>query len=109
MTDRPVDSILPLQDTSVAMVVADVKAKIREQDRKARAGHFGGEHTLPGGPDQARLPILVEEVGEVAIEMNEMSKGNRDTDQGMYLELIDVAATATAWASALLEEEDGYR
>ena len=65
-------------------------------------------HTLPEGPNDARLRLLVEEVGEVARELNEADIGNPDPDE-LYTELIQTAATAAAWAAALVEKAEGYR
>lgn len=54
--------------------------------------------------DVSWLPILVEEVGEVAEEINEYSFGATNIEtykQRLKAELIQVAAMATAWAEAI--------
>ncbi len=104
----PVAHIPPLQKKTIANVLVAVMDEIQRQDDLARAGKFGGKHTMPGGPEDARFRILGEEVGEVAKELNEADKGVEDTG-GLYKELVQTAATATAWAAAHIEEGQGYR
>ena len=104
----PVAHIKPLQGSMITGVLDDVAAEIQRQDDLARAGKFGGTHILPGGPDADRLIVLVEEVGEVAKELNEERAGNPNPGQ-KYDELVQTAACAVAWATAHLEELEGYR
>ncbi|KKM76519.1 hypothetical protein LCGC14_1379350 [marine sediment metagenome] len=104
----PVAHIKPLQKIIIEGVLIDVMEEINRQDSLARAGKFGGTHILPGGPDSDRLTVLVEEVGEVAKEMNEERAGN-GTPGKLYEELVQAAACAAAWATAHLEELSGYR
>lgn len=104
----PVAHIKPLQGVMIEGVLADIAAEIQRQDDLARAGKFGGLHILPGGPDSDRLTILVEEVGEVATELNEIRAG-QETPGKKYEELVQTAACAVAWAVAHLEELEGYR
>lgn len=106
--DDQVHHVKPLRGSTILDVTAHVRAEIWRQDGLARAGKFGGKHTLPEGPNDARLRLLVEEVGEVARELNEADLGNPDPD-GLYTELIQTAATAVAWTAALTEEAEGYR
>jgi len=103
--------IKPLQVNVIEEVLAAVMEEILRQDILAREGKFGGTHVLPGGPDDARLRVLVEEVGEVARELNEMDQGNsRERPTGKLLdELIQTAACSVSWAAAHIEEENGYR
>ncbi len=117
----PVAHIKPLRGSMITGVLDDVATEIQRQDDLARAGKFGGTHILPGGPDADRLVVLVEEVGEVAKELNEERAGNpvstglghhprRGPDPGKkYDELVQTAACAVAWATAHLEELKGYR
>ena len=107
MTDA-VPHITPLKDTTVSEVLHDVATEIYRQDTLARAGKFGGTHILPGGPDSDRMIVLIEEVGEVAKELNEIRAG-QETPGRKYEELIQTAASAVAWATAHLEELEGYR
>ena len=104
----PVAHIKPLQDDMIVGVLADGHREIERQDALARAGKFGGTHILPGGPDGDRLGVLVEEVGEVATELNEIRAG-QETPGKKYVELVQTAASAVAWAVAHLEELEGYR
>ena len=104
----PVAHIKPLQGVMIEGVLGDVAAEIDRQDHLARAGKFGGTHILPGGPDADRLGVLVEEVGEVAKEVNEEKMGQGEPGK-KYDELVQTAACAVAWATAHLEEMEGYR
>ena len=108
MATDPVVHIKPLQWVMIEEVQADVRREIDRQDDLARAGKFGGTHIIPGGPDSDRLTILVEEVGEVATELNEIRAG-QETPGKKYEELVQTAACAVAWAVAHLEELEGYR
>ena len=107
MVETPSDVVAhipPLQGTSIARASDDAVKEIARQDKLARAGHFGKLHTLPGGPDDARLGVLVEEVGEIARELNEMRIGSRSDRDYLYGELVQTAASAIAWAAAILED-----
>ena len=76
MAETPTDAVAhipPLQGISIARASDDAVKEITRQDELARAGHFGGLHTLPGGPDDARLGVLTEEVGEVARDVMDAS------------------------------------
>lgn len=61
------------------------------------------------------LPVLTEEVGEVAKELCEQQLGNQDKDttmENIRKELIQVAAMSTAWIAAidaLKDEEDAIQ
>ena len=71
---------------------------------KAHAKH--GENSIEGiGPlDPRWLPILVEEVGEIAQALNDGDLGLFDSDERLRqvrAELVDVATVAAAWISAL--------
>lgn len=103
-----VPDVPPLRPRSINDVVDDLISEIGRQDRKARAGDFGGTHILPGGPNHDRISVLVEEVGECARELNEAKAGN-ETDGKLYVELVQLGASAVAWAAALREEDEGSR
>ena len=108
MPTDTVPHIKPLRGSMITGVLDDVAAEIQRQDDLARAGKFGGTHILPGGPDSDRLGVLVEEVGEVAKEVNEERMGQGEPGK-LYDELTQTAACAVAWAVAHLEELEGYR
>lgn len=104
----PVAHIPPFRLDNLEGVAADAVREVERQDELARAGRFGGTHVLPGGPDDARLRVLVEEVGEVAEELNEISMGN-ETAGHLYNEVMQTAACAIAWCAAILERMEGLR
>lgn len=74
--------------------------EIEHARRKAHAKH--GNSSIEGMPAEhpAWLPVLVEEVGEVAHEMTYDAKGG-----SLRAELVDVLAVASAWLDAI----DGSR
>ena len=98
--------IPPFDPEILGDVAGQIINEIERQDDLARAGKFGGTHALPGGPDEARLRVLVEEVGEVAKELNEIDQGNSNRGDALLAELIQTAACAGAWAAAILEGRD---
>ena len=65
-----------------------------------RAARLHGEQAMisPSLPDDNRLPILVEEVGEVA---RGMTYDNNQGVEHLIEELEQTAAMATSWAAAL--------
>lgn len=93
--------VSPLPHDSIRVTLDAVFAEILRQDVLARAGKFGGLHILPSGPDHARLAVLTEEVGEVARELNETLMGRASPEGALVKELIQVAACAVAWATAI--------
>ena len=96
-----VAEVTSLDSLDIEVTLERVHAEILRQDQLARAGKFGGTHILPSGPDHARLAVLTEEVGEVARELNEaLIKGELDRD-ALVSELVQTAACAVAWATAL--------
>ncbi len=104
----PVAHIPPLPPLIVEGVADDARREVLRQDKLARQGRFGGTHVMPGGPDDARLTVLVEEVGEVAEWVNEERQAPGELSSGaLYEELIQVAACAIAWATAVLEDRAG--
>ncbi len=52
------------------------------------------------------LPVLVEEVGEVATEILKIRWGHADPS-ALYVELIQVAAVAVAMAESLIQVDGG--
>ena len=106
MIIRHVLDVPALEDDNVRLTLDAVFAEIKRQDALARRGKFGGTHILPSGPNHARLAVLMEEVGEVAHELNEALSSERldgsyPSKDNLVTELIQVAACAVAWASAL--------
>ena len=99
----PVAHIPPLTRVAREKVSAMVQAEIERQDDLARAGKFHGTHIMPGGPDHDRVSVLGEEVGEVSKALNEIKFGQADREHDLYDELIQTAAVAEAWATAILE------
>lgn len=70
-------------------VIDDLQAEV------IRSVQLWGEKAMmnPNMPEEFRLPILVEEVGEVAKAMNE-----NEPEENMYTELIQVGAMSLSWA-----------
>jgi NTP pyrophosphatase (non-canonical NTP hydrolase) len=52
-------------------------------------------------PDEQKLAVLVEEVGEVARELCESRAESRSPDSNLKTELIQLAAVAVAWSESL--------
>ena len=94
--------VKPLSFRNLRLTADAIVGECIRQDILARSGKFGGLHILPSGPDHARLAVLLEEVGEVARELNEglMRESGVDKDK-LVRELIQVGACAAAWATAL--------
>ena len=83
-----------------------VYEEIAYERRRAHIKHapHGGSVEVKYFQDVSWLPILVEEVGEVAEEINEYSFGVVSEERyrrQLKAELIQVAAMATAWAEAI--------
>lgn len=96
-----VSTVKALELSKIQVTCDAILAEVLRQDILARRGKFGGTHILPSGPDHARLGVLIEEVGEVARELNEaLIKGQLDKD-ALVKELVQVGACAAAWATAL--------
>lgn len=70
------------------------------QELKARDGGFAWTCSEPEIPNEARLAVLVEEVGEVARAV--LGLNGAVTDGGdLKNELVQVAAVVVAWLEAL--------
>lgn len=106
-----VADVAPLGEAMIQATVVAVVGEVHHQDELARKGRFGRTHILPSGPNLARLGVLTEEVGEVAKECNEelmadpleFDDATRARFARLHTELIQVAACAVAWATALEE------
>lgn len=103
MTTDSVAHIPPLDEVTLAHALDAALNEVHRQDNLARAGKFGGTHTMPGGTDDGRLRVLVEEVGEVAKELNEAEIAGVDRTENLRHELVQVAAVAIAWVAAIDE------
>lgn len=69
---------------------------------RAHARH--GQQSMFYGDDAKGLRILVEEVGEIAREMNELALGNRTQSEyhdNLEKELIQTAAMCATWLERL--------
>lgn len=97
----PVAHIAPLDDMRIAIAMDAALDEIHRQDQLARAGKFGGTHIMPGGTDDGRLRVLVEEVGEAAKELNEADIQGVGRTSNLRKELVQVAAVAIAWVAAI--------
>jgi len=85
---------------------ARVYVDIADERRRAHLKHWthGGSVEVKYYQDFSWLPILIEEVGEVANEINEYSFGVVNEERyrrQLRAELIQVAAMATAWVEAI--------
>lgn len=101
----PVANIPALTARARRDVSLAVQDEIDRVDRLARDpnGPFHGTHLIPGGPDHDRMYVLGEEVGEVNTALKEIKYGIATREEDLYVELIQTAATAEAWAAAILE------
>lgn len=116
MTD-PVAHIPPLSPDTLRGVAVMVLNEIDRQDFLAREGKFGGTHILPGGPDPKRMMVLTEEMFEAMLitAMERVSQsmmaglrpdGGYGRSEALKEELVQVAACATAWVAAIIEDRD---
>lgn len=90
---------------AMPQVLAEVTAERERQERKgAEHRARGQEHWRscadPLLPEERKLAVLLEEVGEVAHAQNEIRIGE---SANLREELIQVAAVAVAWAESLTE------
>lgn len=101
----PVAHIQPISPRLLEEVSTRCLDEVQHQDQLARSGAFGRRHTLPSGPNDARLRVLLEEVGEVARELNEydINPSLEEDPTDLIKELVQVGACAIAWAAAILE------
>ena len=89
--------------TTPILLLSDLTmTAIQAEAMRAHARH--GINSMLYGDDDKSLRILMEEVGEVAREMNELALGNIDVDtynQRLVKELIQVAAMAGTWVEKI--------
>ena len=102
MMKDPVAHIPPLPEAAIQTAAQEIIAEVHRQDTLARAGKFDGTHIMPGGTDLQRLTVLAEEVGEASIEVCKgITVGGQVRRPGLRTELIQVAAVALAWVTAI--------
>jgi hypothetical protein len=94
----------PAIDTIITAIIAE---RLRQEDLKAQ-GQLPFTCMDRDADEGIKLAVLVEEVGEVAKEVQERY-AFRDEEDGesarrLYTELIQVAAVAAAWAEAIAED-----
>lgn len=82
------------------IAIRDVWAELARQVKKH------GDDSCPNLPanDPRWLPILVEEVGEVATEVANLDPGHEPVD--LRKELVQVAAVTIAWIAAIDREAE---
>lgn len=82
------------EDSQLLEIVnGDVKTELERQRRL---------YGIQKHEDLKWLPILLEEVGEVAEALQKNTKAAKETDASdLYAELIQVAAVASSWAARL--------
>lgn len=83
-------------DDSLKAVLKDLISERNRQEWLKTTGKFPFTCADAGVTDIERLPILVEEIGEVARAMLD-----REGDEQLYEELIQCAAVCAAWATAV--------
>ncbi len=116
MGTDPVAHIPPFSPEVLREVAVMILNEINRQDFLAREGKFGGTHILPGGPDPERMVVLTEEMFEAMLltaleRLNQSLNAGLRPDgyrrvEGLKEELLQVAACATAWVAAIIEERD---
>lgn len=88
------------------MTTPDIWADITAERARAHAKHGATSCEGLAVDDPGRLPILVEEVGEVAKELNDRRhltwpRTPANVDALLRMELVQVAAVAVAWIAAI--------
>lgn len=89
--------------TKIESVLRDINFERHRQERLKATGKFKHTCADPEMPDSVALSVLVEEVGEVAREVNDAYSDSMPLAHRTDLreELIQVAAVAVAWAEKL--------
>lgn len=93
-------------DDAPRRYTAHVYADMHSERIRAHDKHDANGASMERKPwdDPAWLPVLMEEVGEVARELCEQASGNRDGDIARTMlraELVQVGAMVAAWIDAL--------
>ena len=98
---------------TITAVLESIRLERARQEQLCKAGRFpvtpaAPRDSHPAASESAKLAVLLEEVGEVAREVNEaLIDGNRRSPLKLYDELVQVAAVAVAWCEALQVEDMG--
>lgn len=91
---------LPQGDvTNFPDVAHEIGIERRRQVRLMKAGKIPHACEDPQTEDAYRLGVLIEEVGEVGKAVHE-----EEGDEALYIELVQVAAVASAWAEGIYRE-----
>lgn len=77
-----------------------IAAERKRQEELLASGKFSWTCASPEISDERRLSVLMEEVGEVANDINEQNHDPQWREK-MAVELIQVAAVCVAWLEAL--------
>lgn len=88
--------------TMAAPTPSDIWSEVRAERERAHRIH--GDMSMEASPwtSERRLRILLEEIGEVAKELNDAEIARRAPDrEAIRKELIQVSAMAGAWADAI--------
>lgn len=82
--------------------LTNIEIDVEMERRRAHDKHSSSGKSMEDLPydHQLWMPVLVEEVGEVARAMND-----REPPDRLRTELVQVAAMATAWVAAIDERE----
>jgi len=85
------------------LVLSDLTlSAVQMEATRAHILHGDSSMLYPGHTNDRRNSILVEEVGEVARELNDAEIGNRPVDRDKLVkELIQSAAMCLTWVEAL--------
>lgn len=102
-----VSEVASLPVAEIEDVAQKAVQEIQKQERLAHMLRFGGAHVLLGDQNFAKLPVLLEESGEVARELNEAIVTGRLDEAKLFDELVQTAAVCLAWATALQLKNEG--
>ena len=99
---------MALNELTAHHVYTEVVEERRHQDRLRLAGKIPRDVSDPSCDEYYKLSVLMEEVGEVAMELNDYGTPKERPRDAIYKELVQVAAVTFAWLEALEhEKEDG--
>lgn len=94
-----------MNELALEEVLADIVAERDRQEAKCAEKRDEGLDWLTCAstklPAEEKLAVLMEEVGEVARELCDARAERRPPTANLRVELIQVAAIATAWAESL--------
>ena len=84
------------------IVLLSIELERQRQDKLIENGRIPFDLTDVTIDDPTKLSVLMEEVGEIARSLNEEIGLDNSLDH-LYVELVQVAAVATAWAESIHE------